>query len=139
MLLGLTHAHEGLAYLFVLSTFTSMALAFLTLMLGVKPALLKVGLVLSRFIETSLGGLILVLGFGMWSLMNLPMSTPYLWIGMGVVIASSGLISRGIKPTLQQLIVEDEDSLRLRWAIMALAHFGLIAFAVASMEMNLGL
>ena len=27
MLTGLTHAHEGLAYLFVLSTFTSMALS----------------------------------------------------------------------------------------------------------------
>ena len=48
MLTGLTHAHEGLAYLFVLSTFTSMALSLLTLALGVKPALLKVGLIITR-------------------------------------------------------------------------------------------
>lgn len=139
MLTGLMHAHEGLAYLFVLSTFTSMVLALATMALGAKPALLKVGLILARFVETSLGGLIMILGIGMWTLMKLPVTTPYIWIGIAVVLASGGLIARGIKPTLQQLKDEDEKSLRIRWVTMAIAHFGLIAFAMASMEMNLGL
>lgn len=138
MLTGMMHAHEGLAYLFVLSTFTSMVLALVTLALGAKPALVKVGLILARFVETSLGGLIMLLGFGMWSLMKLPMTTPYMWIGIAVVVTSGGLIARGIKPTLQQLKDEDERSLRLRWVAMAIMHFALIAFAMASMEMDLG-
>lgn len=138
MLTGLTHAHEGLAYLFVLSTFTSMGLALLTLALGAKPALLKVGLILARFVETSLGGLMMLLGIGMWSVMKLPVSTPYLWIGIFVIVASGGLVTRGIKPTLQQLESQDDGALRVRWVLMAIVHFALIAFAMGSMEMNLG-
>ena len=138
MMKGLMHAHEGLAYLFVLSTFASMVLAWLSLFLGAKPAFLKVGVVLARIVETAIGGLMGLLGIATWYLMALPLGTPYLWMGLAIVITSGGLIARGIKPTLLGLAADDAKSLRVRWAQFATLHFGLIAFAMAAMEMNLG-
>lgn len=138
MLKGLMHAHEGLAYLFVFSTFVSMTLAWASLFLGAKPVFLKIGLVLARIVETSLGGLMGLLGIATWYMMHLPLSTPYLWIGLAIVIASGGLIARGIKPAILGLAASDDNASRLRWVQFATLHFGLIAFAMAAMEMKLG-
>jgi hypothetical protein len=138
MLTGLRHAHEGLAYLFVFSTLLSMGLAWAALFVGAKPMLLKVGAVLARIVETSIGGLMGLMGIAMWYLSHLPLSTPYLWMGLAVVIASGGLIARGIKPTLLGLASQDDKAGRLRWVQFATLHFGLVAFAMAAMEMRLG-
>ena len=133
MIIGLQHSHSGLAYLFVFSTGISMLLSWMTFMVGPKPVFLKVGAVLARVVETSIGGLMAILGILLCFMLNVPLSTAYIWIGLAVVIASGGMIARGIKPSILGLAAQDDRALRLQWVMFATAHFGLVALAMVSM------
>ena len=133
MIVGLQHSHSGLAYLFLCSTCVSMLLAWITFVVGPKPILLKVGAVLARVVETAVGGLMAILGLLLCFMLNAPLSSTYIWIGLAVVIASGGMISRGIKPSILGLAAQDEPSLRLQWALLATVHFGLVGTAMVSM------
>ena len=137
MYTGLKHSHEGLAYLFLLSTTISVLLALITYFGGPKPALIKVGTILARIVETSLGGLLGLMGIVMWFMLPWPMSAPWLWIGLVAVIGSGGIIGRGIKPALASLKTGD-DAMKGRWLSMALIHWLLIIFAFAAMHVKLG-
>jgi len=126
MYTGLVHAHEGLAYLFLLSTSISVLLALVVCVAGNKSGLVKLGTVLARFVEMSLGGLIGLLGIGMWAMNDAYGATAWwLWVGLVGVAASAVLIARGIKPCLTGL-TKGEDGGRMRWLALAALHWVLI-------------
>jgi len=117
---GLIHAHQGLAYLLVLSTSLSLLIAVLNGALGSKPGLVKLGTVLGRKVEPALMGIVGLLGLGSWVAAGLPVTTPYLWVGVAAVVGQSVVAVKGTKPTLIQLAAGDAG-VRWRWPVSALA------------------
>ncbi len=125
MYTGLMHSHTGLAYLFILSTTASVILAVMTKFGGPKPGVIKLGTILARFVETSCGGLVALVGIGMWAVGPLTVGTWWLWVALIGVGASGALIARGIKPTLGAL-ADGDESVSGKWVGMAIGHWALV-------------
>jgi len=117
---GLINAHQGLAYLLILSTSLSLVISVLNGALGSKLGLVKAGTVLGRKVEPALMGIVGLLGLGSWIAAGLPVATPYLWAGVAAVVGQSAIAVKGTKPTLIQLAAGDA-SVRWRWPVSALA------------------
>ena len=125
MYTGLLHGHSGLAYIFILSTTISMILSFVTKASGPKPGVIKLATILARFVETSCGGLIGLIGIGVWVKGTWPITTWWLWVAVLGVGASGALIARGIKPALQSLSEGSEDQAG-KWVGLAVGHWALV-------------
>jgi len=119
--IGLLHAHRALAYLLMLSTTLSVAVAVAYALYG-RPVLLRVGAILARGVETSSAGLIGVIGIIMWIVAGLPLSTWWLWAGLVAVAGSGALVARYIKPSIAGLR-EGDLTRRWWWVGFALFHW----------------
>lgn len=125
MTTGMIHGHSGLAYLLVLSAGISLTLAVANAALGSRPGLVRAGVILGRRVEPALMGFIGLLGIAAWVLIPMPLTTPYLWIGVAAVVAQGALVGMGTKPVLVALTAGDA-SVRWRWPVMAGVHLALV-------------
>ena len=130
MITGLFHLHKTLGWVLLGSTSVSVLLAIIGLLIGAKPGLVKAAAVLSRGLETSLVGLMLLLGIGLW-MGRFPVSIGYGWIGLVGVVVQMALLAKGIKPNLISL--RDGAGSRGRWLGLAAAHWALVLFVFTAM------
>ncbi|MBW2253113.1 MAG: hypothetical protein JRI25_00785 [Deltaproteobacteria bacterium] len=121
MYTGMLHAHQALAYLLMLSTTLSVAVA-VAYALYPQASLLRIGGILARGVETSAAGLIGVIGVAMWVAIGLPLATWWMWAGLAAVVGSGVLIARFIKPSLAGLR-EGDRTRRWWWVGFALFHW----------------
>lgn len=130
MITGLIHAHRGLGYLILLSTSISVLVALAGALIGPSPRLVKLAGVLARGVELPVGGLLFLLGLGLW-IGRWPVSIGYGWIGVVAVALQGVLVARAIKPNLAAL-ARGEGS-RGAWAGYAVAHLALMVFVWIAM------
>jgi hypothetical protein len=133
VLTGLIHGHSGLAYLLVLSASAHFCVAAANAVLGSRPGLVRVGVVLGRRVEPALMGVIGLLGLGAWAMSGLPITLPYLWAGVLAVVAQGALVGMGTKPALVALAAGD-SSASWRWTAVATANLLLIVGIFGAMQ-----
>jgi hypothetical protein len=131
---GIVMAHEGLAYLVLLSAFISAMLATFTGLTGAKPAVVKIGTILVRGVETPGTGIVALIGLAAWAMSGLPITTWWMWVGILGVVASSVLAARAIKATIAEVGAGNEHA-PLRWVALAWFQLILLVTIFAMMEM----
>jgi len=130
---GLLYAHETLAYLLVLSTTVSLALALTNAVLGSRPRLARLGSTLARKVEVSLGGLLMLLGVILWVAGHFSILTWWLWAGVIFVAGQGMIVGRGIKPQVTAL-QEGDASRRWLWLAWAALHWVWIGAILGFMQ-----
>ena len=119
MLKGLIHAHEGLAYLLVLSCSVSLVLSLVCAATG-NTRVVGLGTLLARKVEPSLTGIIGLLGIVAWAMSGLSIATPYLWAGVVYMVFQGMWMARVTKPAL--LGLANSESQAGRWVVGALVQ-----------------
>jgi len=127
MLLG---AHKGFAYLILLATSLSFLVALIGALTGAPKALVKADRVLTRGVSTALGGLLFLLGVGLW-FGRVPFTQIYPWVGVLTVVLQGVLVGRGIKPNLTALAAGEGS--RGRWVVLSFAHSALMMVSFIAM------
>ncbi len=125
----LFRAHQGLGWLLLASTALSVVVAIAGAASGTKKAV-PVAKGLARGVEGITGGLVFVLGLGLW-LGRYPLTSTFLWIGVVAVIVQQVLITRAIKPNL--IAMAAGIGSKKLWVGLAIAHNLLIFLGFIAM------
>lgn len=121
MVQGMLGAHEGMAYLIVLSTTVSLILALVTAVFGPRPGVLRVGRVLGRAVEPATSGLTGIFGVILWIVARAGLWNWVMWAGVVAVALSPVFSRRLIRPTLDRLTAG--EAVGWRWAGLAFVHW----------------
>lgn len=135
MTTGLIHGHSGLAYLLILSSTVSVFLALANAATGPNATLVKVGTLLGRRVEPALMGIIALLGLAAWGAIGLPITTFYLWAGVGALVVQGALVGMLTKPALVALAGGDASA-KGRWVAAAVLNAVVIYGIFGLMQAN---
>lgn len=131
MYTGFVHSHSSLAYLLALASTLSLLLAVINMVTGPKDGALKVAWIL-RIVETAVIGLVGVFGIGMWVMMW-PIGLPVAWVGLAIVVLSSMVLARGVKPALKA-VRAGETGKSGAWLGAALVQWCLVMAGIGAMQ-----
>lgn len=130
MYTGLLHSHSGLAYLLVLASLTTLAIALLTATTGPKPALMRVARALHG-VSAGLMGVTAIVGIGLWAKGGWPITAWFAWVGVVALFLQGGLLARGIKPAST---IAGTGGPARPWVLLEIAHVVLVLGTFGAMH-----